>query len=281
MTGRSAPLELPLDELREKAREIRLHVLDMVYTVQSGHIGGSFSEAEILAALYFRFLRVRPEEPRWPGRDRLILSKGHACPGLYSALAMRGFFPAETLRTLRQFGSILQGHPVVKCPGIDMTTGSLGIGFGIAVGMALEAKQSGATYDVYTILGDGELNEGIVWEAAGTARKYQLSNLVAIVDRNTVQNDGPCDDIMPTEPIDRKFEAFGWTVEKIDGHNMEEVVAALERGRAHTAGPYCIVAYTAKGKGVSFMENDAYWHGKAPTEEEYHAARAELQGVAP
>ncbi len=270
---------MTVEELRAKARDIRLQVLDMVYTVQSGHIGGSFSEAEILAALYFRVLRIRPDEPKWPDRDRMILSKGHACPGLYAALALRGYFPLSTLATLRQIGSILQGHPVVKCPGIDMTTGSLGIGFGIAVGMALEGRQSGAPYDVFTILGDGELNEGIIWEAAGTARKYGLGNLVAIVDRNTVQNDGPCDDIMPMEPIDEKFTAFGWTVEKIDGNNMEEVVAALERGRAHDTGPYCIVAYTAKGKGVSFMENDAYWHGKAPSREQYEAARTELEGT--
>ncbi len=271
---------LGVEELREKAREIRLRVLDMVYTAQSGHIGGSFSEADVLAALYYRILRVRPEEPKWPGRDRMILSKGHACPGLYAILAMRGFFPIEILKTFRQFESPLQGHPVIKCPGIDMTTGSLGIGFAIAIGMALEGQVSGRSYDVFTILGDGELNEGIIWEAAGTARKYALSNLVAIVDRNTVQNDGPCDEIMPTEPIDKKFEAFGWTVEKIDGHNMEEVVGALERGRAHKTGPYCIVAYTAKGKGVSFMENDAYWHGKAPNDEQYAAAKKELMGAA-
>ncbi|TVQ21926.1 MAG: transketolase [Spirochaetaceae bacterium] len=270
---------LSLDELAERARQIRLNVLDMVYAVQSGHIGGSFSEAEILAALYYRILRIRPEEPKWADRDRFILSKGHACPGLYSVLAMKGFFPIETLATLRQFGSPLQGHPVIKCPGIDMTTGSLGIGFGIAVGIALEAARSNREYDVYTLVGDGELNEGIIWEVAGTANKYRLGNLVAIVDRNTVQNDGPCDDIMPTEPIDRKFEAFGWTVQKIDGHDMRQVVDALETARDHRDGPYCIVAYTAKGKGVSFMENDAHWHGKAPDESQYAAARAELDAA--
>ena len=271
---------MSLSDLEERAREIRRNVLDMVYTVQSGHIGGSFSEAEILAALYFRLLRIRPEEPKWDGRDRFILSKGHACPGLYAVLAIRGFFPLETLSTLREFGSPLQGHPVIKCPGIDMTSGSLGIGFGIATGIALEAWQSERTYDVYTLLGDGELNEGIIWEAAGTANKYRLGNLVAIVDRNTVQNDGPCDEIMPTEPIDRKFESFGWTVRKIDGHDMAQVVDALERARDHRSGPYCIIAYTVKGKGVRFMENDAYWHGKAPNEAQYRAAKAELEGEA-
>ena len=273
---------LPCDEpeareLDARAKQIRRNVLDMVYAVQSGHIGGSFSEAEILAALYYRVLRVRPDEPEWPDRDRFILSKGHACPGLYAVLAMKGFFPLETLRTLREFGSPLQGHPVIKCPGVDMTTGSLGMGFGIATGIALEAACSGKSYDVYTLVGDGELNEGIIWEVAGTASKYRLGNLVAVVDRNTVQNDGPCDEIMPTEPIDRKFESFGWTVEKIDGHDMREVVRALEAARDHRDGPRCIVAYTAKGKGVSFMENDAYWHGKAPNEEQYRAARAELE----
>ena len=278
----TAPIDTTqLEQLGERAREIRLNVLEMVYAAQSGHIGGSFSEAEILAALYYHILRVDPDDPRWPDRDRFILSKGHACPGLYSVLAMKGFFPVETLRTLRSFGSPLQGHPVIKCPGVDMTTGSLGIGFGIAVGIALEAKRSGKTFDVFTLLGDGELNEGVVWEVAGTANKYRLGNLVAIVDRNTVQNDGPCDDIMPMEPIDRKFEAFGWTVRNINGNEIGEVVSALEEGRAHRSGPFCIVAYTAKGKGVSFMENDANWHGKPPNEEQYRAARAELEGGKP
>lgn len=277
MTVRTATAA-DLDELRERAREIRLHVLDTVYRVQSGHIGGSFSEAEILSALYYHFLRLRPEEPKWPDRDRFVLSKGHACPALYAVLAMRGFFPLETLPTLRRFESILQGHPVIKTPGIDMTTGSLGIGFAVAVGMALEAWRTGKTHDVYTLLGDGELNEGIIWEAAGTANKYRLGNLVAIVDRNTVQNDGVCDEIMPMEPIDRKFEAFGWTVEKIDGHDMAAVVEALTRARDDRRGPRLVLAYTAKGKGVSFMENHYYWHGKAPNEEQYRKARAELLG---
>ena len=277
--GDHGPTPEEIADLREQARLIRIHVLDTVYAVQSGHIGGSFSEADILSALYFRILRVRPDEPKWPDRDRFILSKGHACPGLYSVLAMKGYFPVQTLATLRSFGSVLQGHPVIACPGIDMTTGSLGIGFGIATGIALEAQHSGKSYDVYTLLGDGELNEGIIWEAAGTASKYRLGNLVAIVDRNTVQNDGPCDDIMPMEPIDRKFESFGWTVRKIDGHDMVQVVAALEAARDHRDGPFCIVAYTSKGKGVSFMENDAHWHGKAPDERQYRAARAELEGA--
>ncbi|MFW6338024.1 MAG: transketolase [Alkalispirochaetaceae bacterium] len=280
MRNTSVTPEVTLDQLRDRAREIRLAVLEMVYTAQSGHIGGSFSAAEILAALYFKFLRVRPEEPKWPDRDRFILSKGHACPVLYATLAIKGFYPMETLKTLRQFESILQGHPVIKTPGVDMTSGSLGIGFGIAVGMAIEAKVSGAEYNLFSLLGDGEINEGVVWEAAQNANKYRLDNLVAIVDRNRIQNDGFSDDIMPVEPIDEKFRAFGWKVEKIDGHDMQQVVAALERAVAHKGTPYCIVSYTIKGRGVSFMENDHYWHGKPPTEEQYEAAKKELSGGA-
>jgi transketolase len=273
------PLEIA--DLVERAREIRLHVLDMVYTAQSGHIGGSFSEADILAALYFRVLNVRPDDPKWANRDRFILSKGHACPALYAALAMRGFFGIDHLSTLRKFGSLLQGHPVVKTPGIDMTTGSLGIGFGIAVGMALDGMRREQSYTVYALLGDGEINEGVVWEVAGTANKYNLGNLVAIVDRNTVQNDGRCDDIMPMEPIEAKFDAFGFRTETIDGHDMGHVVAALERARDYRGGPTCIVARTEKGHGVSFMTNDRYWHGKAPNDQQYQAARAELEGMDP
>lgn len=280
MKETSVTPEVTLEQLRERAKEIRLAVLDMVHVAQSGHIGGSFSAAEILSALYFKYLRVRPEEPKWPERDRFILSKGHACPVLYATLALRGFFPMETLKTLRQFESILQGHPVIKTPGVDMTSGSLGVGFGIAVGMALEARMSGATYNLFSLLGDGEINEGIVWEAAQNANKYKLDNLVAIVDRNRIQNDGFSDDIMPVEPIDEKFRAFGWTVEKIDGHDMEQVVDAIGRGIAHRGTPYCIVAYTTKGKGVSFMEDDRYWHGKPPTDEQYEAAKKELLGGA-
>lgn len=271
--------ELTLEELREKAKEIRIRVLDMVHAVQSGHIGGSFSEAEIMAALYFRILNIRPEEPKWDGRDRFVLSKGHACPALYSALALRGYYSVDELRTLRQFGSILQGHPIIKTPGIDMTTGSLGVGFAASVGIALDAKIAGRDdYHVYTLLGDGEINEGVVWEGAQTANKYKLNNLVAIVDRNFVQNDGFSDDIMPVEPIDRKFEAFGWKTWKIDGHEMNEVVSALETARDWQEGPSVVIAYTVKGKGVSFMENDYYWHGKAPNDEQFERAMKELTG---
>ena len=274
-------MTVSLEELSAKAQEIRIHVLEMVNEVQSGHIGGSFSEAEILAALYFRILNIDPANPKWEARDRFILSKGHACPAWYAVLAMRGFFDLKELPTLRQFGSILQGHPVIKTPGVDMTTGSLGVGFAAAVGVALEAQQvRHADYNVYSLLGDGEINEGVVWEAAQTANKYRLRNLVAIVDRNGLQNDGFSDEIMPVEPIDKKFEAFGWKTIKIDGHDMQQVVEALEKAREWSEGPVCIVAYTVKGKGVSFMEHNYYWHGKPPKPEQYEAALRELQGGA-
>jgi transketolase len=273
--------ENTIQMLQNRAQEIRKHVLEMVYKAQSGHIGGSFSEADIMAALYFHILKVNPEEPKWDGRDRFVLSKGHACPALYAALAMRGFYSMDKLDTLRQFGSLLQGHPVIKTPGIDMTSGSLGVGFATAVGIALDEKIAKRDdYQVYTLLGDGELNEGIVWEAAQTANKYRFNNLVAIVDRNKIQNDGRSDDIMPVEPIDKKFEAFGWKTWKIDGHNMEEIVSALETARDYRDGPGCIIAYTVKGKGVSFMEDDHYWHGKAPNQEQFSKAMQELQGGA-
>jgi len=276
----SEDVRLSLDQLKLKAQEIRIHVLDMVYEAQSGHIGGSFSEAEILAALYFRVLKLRPSQPDWDSRDRFVLSKGHACPAFYAALAMRGFFPIETLRTLRQFGSILQGHPIMKTPGVEVTTGSLGVGFASAVGIALEAQQvSRRSFSVFALLGDGELNEGVVWEAAQTANKYRLCNLVAIVDRNRIQNDDFSDTIMPLGPIDKKFEAFGWKTATIDGHDIEAVVAALEEAQSWSHGPYCIIADTVKGKGVSFMENDPYWHGKPPTEEQYEKGLAELKGA--
>ena len=264
------------DELADMARKLRLAVLEMVYTAQSGHIGGSFSAAEIMAALYFKVLRIRPDEPDWPQRDRFVLSKGHTCPVLYACLAFRGFFPMETLMTLRRFESILQGHPIAKTPGVDVTTGSLGLGFGQAVGIALESKAGGRNYNVYALLGDGEIQEGVVYEAAQTASKYKLDNLIAIVDRNGIQNDGFVDAIMGVEPIESRFEAFGWNTKRINGHNMEEVLSALEQAGAHTGSPFCIVADTVKGKGVGFMENEQYWHGKPPTEEQYAAARNEL-----
>ncbi|PKL08290.1 MAG: transketolase [Spirochaetae bacterium HGW-Spirochaetae-7] len=265
--------------LEAHARDIRREIVSMVHAAQSGHCGGSLSSADIVAALYFDILNIDPARPRMAGRDRFVLSKGHACPVLYAALALRGYLPVEELSTLRRNSSRLQGHPVAPyLPGIDATTGSLGMGFGQAVGMALEAKMTGAGHTVYTLLGDGELDEGLVWEAAASAAKFKLDNLVAIIDRNNLQNDGYADDIMPMEPIDRKFEAFNWRVIKIEGHDMSAIVTALESARTRSGKPTCIIAHTVKGKGVSFMEDRREWHGKAPSDEEKAKACAEIAG---
>ena len=265
--------------LEEKARELRFHIVDMIYAAQSGHPGGSLSAADIMTALYFNIMNVDPRNPRNPDRDRFVLSKGHACPVWYACLALRGFFPVDELRTLRSINSRLQGHPVGgKLPGIDASTGSLGVGFGQAVGMALEAKMIGKGYHVYAILGDGECNEGIIWEACNTANKYHLNNLTAIVDYNGLQNDGFSRDIMPMEPLDLKFEASGWKVRWIDGHNMEEIVSVLEEAKAGHDKPMAILARTIKGRGVKFMENVRGWHGKAPNQDEYRKAVDEIRG---
>ena len=265
--------------LQKKAQEVRFHIVDMIYTAQSGHPGGALSAADFTTALYFDLMQIDPKQPRWADRDRLVLSKGHACPVVYACLALRGYFGMEHLKTLRQFESILQGHPIAKTPGIDMTTGSLGQGLSIAVGMALEGKMLAKEYMVYAIIGDGELNEGQIWEAAESASKYHLDNLIAIVDRNRLQMDGFTDDVMPMEPIDKKFEAFNWDVLTMDGHNMREVVTTLERAKAMKGKPVCIIADTIKGKGVSLMENIREWHGKTPNKDEYEQAIREIQGV--
>ena len=265
--------------LKETAREIRLLILDMIHTANSGHPGGSLSAADIMTALHFDIMRTNPAQPRWPERDRVLLSKGHACPVLYACLAKRGYFDLKELKTLRRFESILQGHPIHKTPGVDMTTGSLGHGLSIGVGMALEARLAERDSQVYVILGDGELNEGHVWEAAMSANKFRLNNLVAIVDRNGLQMDGPCEEIMPMGDIAGKFKAFGWNTMEIDGHDMEQVLAALETARDHTAGPVCIVASTVKGKGVSYMENACEWHGKCPDTEQFCCALDEIKGA--
>ena len=266
--------------LRSKAREVRYHIVDMVYTAKSGHIGGSMSAADIMTALYFDILNVDPENPRWADRDRMILSKGHVCPVLYTCLALKGYFPVETLKTLRKFGSILQGHPISKTPGVDVSSGSLGHGFGQSIGIALEGKYMQKDYSVYVVLGNGEIQEGLIWEAASAADKYKLDNLVAIVDDNRMQNDGFTDGIMPMDPIDKKFAAFNWKVMKIDGHNMAEVLATIEKAKAFKGKPVCIVANTIKGKGVGLMENQQRFHGKPPTDEEYHIALKEIRGEA-
>ncbi len=266
--------------LKQKAREVRYHIVDMVYTAKSGHIGGSMSAADVMTALYFDILNIDPKNPRWAERDRMILSKGHVCPVLYTCLALRGYFPVETLKTLRQFGSILQGHPISKTPGVDVSSGSLGHGFGQSIGIALEGKYMRKDYSVYVVLGNGEIQEGLIWEAASAADKYKLDNLVAIVDDNRMQNDGFTDGIMPMDPIDKKFEAFNWKVMKIDGHDMQQVLSTIEKARDFKGKPVCIVANTIKGKGVGLMENERRFHGKPPTDEEYEIALKEIRGEA-
>lgn len=265
--------------LRERAATLRKMALTMIYKAQSGHPGGSLSAADIVTALYFHAMRVDPKNPKWGDRDRFVLSKGHVCPILYSALIMKGFLKEDEIGTLRRQGSRLQGHPDMKrCPGIDISTGSLGQGVSCAVGMAIAGKRDEKSYMVYTLLGDGECNEGQVWEAAQSANKYQLDNLVVIVDNNRLQNDGPTQQVMPTEDLERKFAAFGFETVRIDGHKMEEIVEALGRMRAGRNGrPKCIICDTVKGKGVSFMENVAKWHGVAPNDEEYAQALKEVE----
>lgn len=267
------------DELREKAKELRKMLLTMIYKAQSGHPGGSLSATDIVASLYFHTLRVDPKNPKWEDRDRFVLSKGHVCPVLYSALIMRGFISEDTIGTLRKQGSILQGHPDMKrCPGIEISTGSLGQGISCAVGMAIAGKMDEKEYRVYTLLGDGECDEGQVWEAAQAANKYQLENLTVIIDNNGLQNDGFAKDIMPTLDLRAKFEAFGFQAVRIDGHNVDEITAALDFMKTQKNGkPKCIVCNTVKGKGVSFMENVAIWHGLAPNDEQYAQAMEDVE----
>ena len=266
-------------ELERIANELRILTLKAVYNAQSGHIGGSFSSTEIITVLYFYKLKINPKDPLWEDRDRFILSKGHAAPMLYSALAKRGFFSEEELvNNLRKIGSRFQGHPDMrKTPGVEMTTGSLGQGLSVAIGIALGAKYiDKKSFRVFTLLGDGELNEGQVWEAFMSASKYKLDNLVCICDRNRVQLDGCTEEIMPLEPLRLKIEAFGWEVLEIDGHNIEAIIKALDYAETIKNKPTCIIAYTIKGKGVSFIENTHKWHGRAPNKEEYEEALKEL-----
>jgi transketolase len=268
-------------DLTDLARNLRIQVIEMIYCAQSGHPGGSLSAADIVAALYFHHLRLDPMRPDWPERDRFILSKGHAAPLLYAALCERGFFGQECLITLRCLDSPLQGHPDrLKTDGVEMTAGSLGHGLSVGVGLALGACLDGAAYHTYVLLGDGEIQAGIIWEAAMTAAKYGLGNLTAILDYNDVQLDGPVHEIMPLEPVKAKWESFGWHTVEIDGHNMRQILEALDEATHIHARPTIIIAHTVKGKGVSFMENKSIWHGRAPTEEEYKIAMAELRGEA-
>lgn len=264
-------------ELEQRARQLRLDVVEMIYRAQSGHPGGSLSAADILAALFFHHLRLDPARPQWPERDRFILSKGHAAPALYAALAHRGFFPLEELWSLRQLDSRLQGHPDrLKTPGVEMTSGALGHGLAIGVGLALGARLSEAPWRTYVLLGDGEIQAGVVWEGALFAAKYRLNTLTAILDYNDVQLDGPVHEIMPLEPVVEKWRSFGWAVLEIDGHHMGQILDALDEAVHIHAHPTIIVAHTVKGKGVSFMENQSRWHGRAPNEEQHRQAVMEL-----
>ncbi len=272
-----------VDRLNRIAKELRIHVLDMVYTAQSGHIGGSFSAADFVAALYFDLMNIDPANPNWDDRDRFVLSKGHVCPIWYASLALCGFFPIEELKTLRKNNSRRQGHPIATyLPRLDASAGSLGIGFSQAVGIAMDGKlMKKKNYKVYAVLGDGEINEGIIWESALAAAKYKLDNLVAIVDINNLQLDGTIAEVMPTEPIDAKFRAFGFDVLTMNGHDMADILNTLSKAKNTRNGkPICVLAHTVKGKGVSFMEHSLDWHGKAPNDEQYEKAIAELKGAA-
>ena len=264
-------------KLSEIAKNIRKGIIEAVYSGQSGHPGGSLSIADIMTVLYFYEMNINPENPKDENRDRLVLSKGHCAPALYSTLATRGFFEVEELRTLRNIESRLQGHPDMnKIPGVDMTTGSLGQGLSAANGMAIAGKLNNKDYRVYCIMGDGEIEEGQVWEAAMASNKYKLDNLCVIVDNNNLQIDGTIEEVMSSYPIDEKFKSFGFQVINIDGHNIQEIIDAFDVARNIKGKPVCIIAKTIKGKGVSFMENKAEWHGKAPNQEQYEQAIKEI-----
>lgn len=269
--------ESRIKELQKIAYKIRRDAIDAVYSAASGHPGGSLSIAEILAYLYFEEMNIDPKNPQKPDRDRFVLSKGHAAPGLYAALAERGYFPVEELKTLRQIDSVLQGHPDMKhIPGVDMSTGSLGLGISAACGMALAAKQMKQDWRVWTIVGDGESEEGQVWEAAMFAAHYKLDNLCAIIDWNGLQIDGAVKDVMNPTPLDEKFKAFGWHVIMIYAHDLAAIDAAVKEAKATKGQPTAIIAKSVKGKGVSYMENAVNWHGAAPKQEQYEIAVKEL-----
>lgn len=267
------------DELKAIANSMRVDIIKMLESSKSGHPGGSLSACEILSALYFKEMKIDPKNPQWEDRDRFVLSKGHGAPVLYAALTEKGYFPKEELKNLRKINSMLQGHPDMKgTPGVDMTTGSLGQGLAAANGMALAGKIDKKDYRVYALIGDGESQEGIIWEAAMFAAHHKLDNLTVFMDHNGLQIDGPNKEVMNIEPIDKKFEAFGWNVLRIDGHNFEEILNALNEARNTKGKPTMIIAETVKGKGVSFMENQVGWHGKAPNEEQTKKALDELGG---
>ena len=268
------------EELEKLAKKIRLGIIDEVYYGKSGHPGGSLSIADIMTVLYFDEMNIDNENPKWEDRDRLVLSKGHCSPALYAALAYRGYFPVEDLKTFRNINSYLQGHPDKKnIPGVDMSTGSLGQGLSAANGMAISAKLNNKDYRVYCILGDGEIEEGQIWEAAMSSSKYKLDNLCVIIDNNNLQIDGTIDEVMSSKPIDDKFRSFGFEIIKIDGHNIEEIKSAFEVAKNVKEKPVCIIAKTVKGKGVKYMENKVDWHGKAPNEDEYKQAIIDIENM--
>ena len=268
------------NELAKVACNVRMGIIEGTFNAKSGHPGGSLSIAEIITYLYFKEMNIDPQKPDMPERDRFVLSKGHAAPALYSVMAQKGYFPVEELKTLRKVDSRLQGHPSMKClPGIDISSGSLGQGISAACGMALGAKLKGADFRVYSILGDGEIEEGQVWEAAMYASAKKLDNLVAFVDNNNLQIDGTVEEVNSPYPIPEKFAAFGWNVIEIDGHSFDEIENALKAARDCKGKPTAIVAKTVKGKGVSFMENQVNWHGSAPNSEQYETAMNELKAV--
>ena len=267
-------------ELKQKANEVRKGIVTSVHSAKAGHPGGSLSAADMFTFLYFEEMNIDPKDPKKEDRDRFVLSKGHTAPGLYSVLANRGYFPVEDLTTLRKLGSYLQGHPCMQeTPGVDMSSGSLGQGISAAVGMALAAKMDNKDYRVYTLLGDGEIQEGQVWEASMFAGARKLDNLVVIVDNNGLQIDGKIEDVCSPYPIDKKYEAFNFNVINIDGHDFDQIRAAMKAARDCKGMPTAIIMKTTKGKGVSFMENNAGWHGKAPNDEEYATAMADLAAI--
>ncbi len=267
-------------ELKKHANDVRKGIVTAVHSAKAGHPGGSLSAADMFTFLYFEEMNIDPKNPKKEDRDRFVLSKGHTAPGLYSTLANRGYFPVEDLTTLRKLGSYLQGHPCVHIPGVDMSSGSLGQGISAAVGMALGGKLDNRDYRVYTVLGDGELEEGQVWEASMFAGHRKLDNLCVIVDNNNLQIDGPIDQVCSPYPIDKKFEAFNFHVINIDAHDFDQIRAAFKEARETKGMPTCIVMHSLKGKGVSFMENSVDWHGKAPNDEEYAVAMADLEKIA-
>ena len=266
-------------ELQKKANDVRKGIITAVHSAKAGHPGGSLSAAEVFTYLYFEEMNIDPTNPEQEDRDRFVLSKGHTAPGLYAALAHRGFFPVEDLITLRKLGSYLQGHPCIHIPGVDMSSGSLGQGISAAAGMALGAKLDDKEFRVYTLLGDGEIQEGQVWEAAMFAGFHKLDNLCVMVDNNNLQIDGAIDEVCSPYPIDKKFEAFNFHVINVDAHDFDALRAAFKEARETKGMPTCIILHSVKGKGVSFMENQVGWHGKAPNDEEFAVAMADLEKI--